>query len=400
MMNLIKLDRAAKYSEERISSSEAILEEFITTDNMLPNKQGVVKAGNLPPQGGIMPAYKKGNILVGNIRPYLKKIWLADKNGGCSADVLVFKAKEGYDPRYLYYALFRDDFFHHMMRGKKGTKMPRGDKQQILDFLIPDYPLPVQKKIASVLSVLDEKIATNNKISSELENAARALHDYWFVQFDFPDKAAKPYKTSGGEMIYNPDVKRDIPSGWGIGTLLDIAEYTNGIPCQKFRPSTSASLKVIKIKEMHDGFSSDSELVGLDIPEKAIVENGDVLFSWSASLEVQIWAKGKGALNQHIFKVTSKTHPKSFYYFQLLNYLHHFKMMAENRKTTMGHITQDHLQQSRIVLPPPELARRLESIISPMFERIIHNQIENQELSRLRDWLLPMLMNGQITVKQ
>ena len=131
----------------------------------------------------------------------------------------------------------------------------------------------------------------------------------------------------------------------------------NGLPCQKYRPTGDEFLRVIKIKEMHEGFSAETELVTPDIPEKAIIENGDILFSWSASLEVMIWSGGKGALNQHIFKVTSEKYPRSFYYFQLVNYLQHFKMIAENRKTTMGHITQDHLEQSRIALPPIELTR-------------------------------------------
>ena len=229
---------------------------------------------------------------------------------------------------------------------------------------------------------------------------AKTLYDYWFVQFDFPDENGNPYKTSGGKMVWNEELKRDIPDAtdWDIGTLLDIAEYINGLPCQKFRPTGNDYLRVIKIKEMHEGFSSETELVRPDIPRRAIIENGDVLFSWSASLEVQIWTGGKGALNQHIFKVTSDKYPKSFYFYQLINYLQHFKMMAENRKTTMGHITQEHLQQSRIAIPPKYLTKELEKIIAPIFERKMINEMENQKLSELRDWLLPMLMNGQVKV--
>jgi type I restriction enzyme S subunit len=238
----------------------------------------------------------------------------------------------------------------------------------------------------------------NNKTNSELRQLAKLFHDYWFVQFDFPDQQERPYSASGGKLIWNHDLKRKIPAGWSVGTLLDIANYTNGLPCQKFRPTGDSVLRVIKIKDMHDGFSDEAEFVRSDIPTKAIIENGDVLFSWSASLEVQIWAGGRGALNQHIFKVTSDKYPKAFYYFQLLNYLQHFKMMAENRKTTMGHITQEHLLQSRVVLPPKELTTRLEKIISPIFEKIVNNEVENQELVQLRDWILPMLMNGQVKV--
>ena len=263
--------------------------------------------------------------------------------------------------------------------------------------------IPIQdnaNKIVQILSDLDSKIELNNRINAELEAMAKTLYDYWFVQFDFPDANGKPYKTSGGKMVWNAELKREIPDseGWSVGTLLDIANYVNGLPCQKFRPTGDEFIRVIKIREMNEGFTSNSELVRPNIPDKAIIENGDVLFSWSASLEVKIWTGGKGALNQHIFKVTSDDYPKSFYYYQLLNYLQHFKMMAENRKTTIGHITQEHLQQSRIAIPPKELTKELEKIIAPIFSKKMNNEIENQKLTELRDWLLPMLMNGQVKV--
>ncbi|HMX78388.1 MAG TPA: restriction endonuclease subunit S, partial [Chitinophagaceae bacterium] len=172
-----------------------------------------------------------------------------------------------------------------------------------------------------------------------------------------------------------------------------------GLPCQKFRPTGNDFLRVIKIKEMNEGFSSNSELVRPNIPEKSIIEDGDVLFSWSASLEIKIWTGGKGALNQHIFKVTSEKYPKSFYYYQVVNYLQHFKMMAENRKTTMGHITQEHLEQSRIVIPPRSLTLELDKIIAPLIKKKVANEIENRNLCEVRDWILPLLMNEQISAK-
>lgn len=398
MNRYIKLSEVVKYSSKRIFSNRVSIDNFITTDNILPNKGGVLLATSLPPNGESMPSYNAKNILVGNIRPYLRKIWYADKSGGCSADVLVFEVSEDYNPKFVYYSMLRDEFFVHMMKGSKGTKMPRGDKNQILDFLIPNLELDEQQRIASVLSSFDSKIELNNRINAELEAMAKTIYDYWFVQFDFPDADGRPYKSSGGKMVWHEELKRDVPEGWGVGTLLNIAEYTNGLPCQKYRPINDESLRVIKIREMNEGFSSNSELVRPNIPEKAIVENGDVLFSWSASLEIKIWAGGKGALNQHIFKVTSDKFPKSFYYYQLLNYLQHFKMLAENRKTTMGHITQEHLQQSRIAIPTKELAQKLDEIIAPCFEMKMNNETENQKLSHLRDWLLPMLMNGQVRV--
>lgn len=272
------------------------------------------------------------------------------------------------------------------------------------------FKIPVkgyQQKIAAVLSALDAKIDCNNRINAELEAMARTLYDYWFVQFDFPFDFAtgkpaqngKPYKSSGGTMVYNPTLKREIPAGWKDGSLWEIAKYFNGLAMQKYRPTGSEFLPVIKIREMGEGISDSSEKAKPNIPQDAIVNDGDVLFSWSATLDVKIWSYGKGALNQHIFKVTSKKYPKTFYYFELLAYLAHFKMMAEKRKTTMGHITQDHLKQSKICIPPIEFLNWAHEKIEPIFKKHLLHEKENQHLSQLRDWLLPMLMNGQVTVK-
>ena len=229
---------------------------------------------------------------------------------------------------------------------------------------------------------------------------AKQLYDYWFVQFDFPNEEGRPYKSSGGAMVWNEKLKREIPQGWHCGTLLDIAEYTNGLACQKYRPIDDNKLPVIKIKEMHDGLSADTEWVKADIPDDVKVFDGDVLFSWSASLEVMLWAYGNGGLNQHIFKVTSKNgYPRSFYFYQLIHYVGVFKQMAEARKTTMGHITQDHLKQSTIALPPNvDIANRLEEKLCPIFDAIVKYSQEIMALTKQRDELLPLLMNGQASV--
>ena len=237
-------------------------------------------------------------------------------------------------------------------------------------------------------------------INDNLEAMAKQLYDYWFVQFDFPNEEGKPYKSSGGAMVWNKKLKREIPQGWHCGTLLDIAEYTNGLACQKYRPTDNNKLPVIKIKEMHDGLSADTEWVKADIPNDVKVFDGDVLFSWSASLEVMLWAYGNGGLNQHIFKVTSKNgYPRSFYFYQLIHYVGVFKQIAEARKTTMGHITQDHLRQSTIALPPNiDVANKLEEKLCPIFDAIVKNNQEIMALTKQRDELLPLLMNGQATV--
>ena len=257
-----------------------------------------------------------------------------------------------------------------------------------------------QHTIGKLLADLDRKIELNKQINDNLEAMAKQLYDYWFVQFDFPNEEGKPYKSSGGAMVWNEKLKRKIPKGWHCGTLLDIAEYTNGLACQKYRPTDDNKLPVIKIKEMHDGLSVDTEWVKADIPDDVKVFDGDVLFSWSASLEVMLWAYGNGGLNQHIFKVTSKNgYPRSFYFYQLIHYVGVFKQMAEARKTTMGHITQDHLRQSTIALPPNvDITNKLEEKLCPIFDEIVKNNQEIMALTKQRDELLPLLMNGQASV--
>ena len=238
-------------------------------------------------------------------------------------------------------------------------------------------------------------------LNRNLEAMARQLYDYWFVQFDFPDEDGKPYKSSGGKMVWNEKLKRNIPENWYCGNLFDIAVFTNGLACQKFRPKEDEeSLPVIKIREMHDGINADTELVSANIPGDLIVNNGDVLFSWSASLEVMLWAFGKGGLNQHILKVTSANDtPKSYYYFQILDYISIFKRMAEARKTTMGHITQDHLKQSVIAIPKQKkVLRQFDKLIAPIFDEMVVCQEQISELQSRRDELLPLLMNGQVSV--
>ena len=259
-----------------------------------------------------------------------------------------------------------------------------------------------QQRIVSLFSNIFDKISLDRRIISNLEALARQIYDYWFVQFNFPDENGKPYKSSGGKMQYDSVLKRDIPEGWHCGNLYEIAKFTNGLACQKYRPTQGGeSLPVIKIKEMRYGITEDTELVRADIPEGVKVYNGDILFSWSASLEVMLWCHGNGGLNQHIFKVTSANNfPKAFYYFQLLDYVKFFKQMAEARKTTMGHITQDHLVQSTIAIPNDvSIAQRFAEVVAPIFEIIILKQTEITDLIDQRKELLPILMNGQVSVE-
>ena len=315
------------------------------------------------------------------------------------------------DPDFVFYWLASPWIFETIQNRNTGSTVPLINLGTIrgLPVVLPGG-VEDQKKVSALLGAIDTKIELNNRINSELEGMAKLLYDYWFVQFDFPMTAAQatalgkpklaghPYRASGGKMIYNETLKRDIPVGWTDGSLVDVATFTNGIACQKYPADGGDTLRVIKIKEMRTGLTSDSDIVTANVPAKVKIKNGDILFSWSASLEVMIWAGGEGALNQHIFKVTSDTHPRSFCYFVLLDYLRHFRMMADLRKTTMGHITIDHLEQSQIAIPDDSVAEAFEVITKPIIDRMVKAHEENQELTQLRDWLLPMLMNGQVTV--
>ncbi|QIY82409.1 restriction endonuclease subunit S [Chryseobacterium sp. NEB161] len=315
--------------------------------------------------------------------------------------ILVVRTENYFESKCLNYSLFSiEKQLQTFMDGSTGQG--EFDKQRLFNVIV-NYSKEnsVQQKIANILKDIDNKIELNDKLNDNLEQMAKTLYDYWFVQFDFPNENGKPYKSSGGKMVFNEVVKREIPEGWEVKSLYDIAEFINGLACQKYRPLNENEdyLAVIKIKEMNDGLSQNTEKVTVDIPEKHKIYDGDVLFSWSATLDVKIWSLGKGALNQHIFKVTSSKYPKYFYFFEISNYLQHFKMMAELRKTTMGHITKDHLIESRISVPPLKIITELEKIIDPYLENILTNRKQNQQLSDLRDWLLPMLMNGQVKVE-
>lgn len=331
---------------------------------------------------------------IGKVHYYEQPVWAHNT-------ALFVKDFKGNNPKYLYYCLKNlhlDKFFT-----SESSVVPSLDRKVVHALECPFHKdKNYQKKIASFLSILDDKIALNRAINQNLEALAKQIYDYWFVQFDFPDENGRPYKSSGGKMVWNEKLKRNIPEGWHCGNLFEIATFTNGLACQNNRPKEGEEpLPVIKIREMRDGFTADSEYVSPNIPEAVRVYNGDILFSWSASLEVMLWCYGNGGLNQHIFKVTpANDFPKSFYYYQLLDYVSIFKKMAEARKTTMGHITQDHLKQSTIAIPDDiAIANKLEEIISPIFNKIVKVHEEITELTKQRDELLPLLMNGQVTIK-
>jgi type I restriction enzyme S subunit len=396
MSKSIKLSSVVKYSSKRINVDEISVEDFISTDNLLQNKLGKENAIKLPSSKGLMPSYSNENILVGNIRPYLRKIWFADKESGCSADVLVFDVNKFHYPKFIYYTLFRDDFFDHMMKGSKGTKMPRGDKKQILDFLIPDFEFKEQQKITKVLSDLDAKIELNNRINAELEAMAKTLYDYWFVQFDFPDAIGKPYKTSGGKMVWNEELKRDIPEGWESGVLSDIANITMGQspPGESYNEEGDGMIFYQGCTDFGNRYPTIRKFT---TSPTRFAKHGDILLSVRAPVGTLNISKEDCCIGRGLACLNSKNDAITYLFGVMVN----LKQTFDRRNvsgTTFGSITKDDLFSLPVIIPNEKTVRAFQNLVFPAFEKQNKIELENIELASLRDWLLPMLMNGQVSV--
>ena len=224
----MKLNDIAEFVTDKISSSSISLDSYVTTDSLLQNKRGREGALNLPPVPCALTHYRQGDVLVANIRPYLKKVWYADSEGGCSSDVLVFRAKNGHCTSFLYTVLMQDSFFEYAMLGSKGSKMPRGDKDQIMRYELPTFTPMEEENIGNMMVDIMSKINVNRQINDNLEAMAKQLYDYWFVQFDFPNEEGKPYKSSGGAMVWNEKLHLSIPSNWEAIPLSEIMDYAGG----------------------------------------------------------------------------------------------------------------------------------------------------------------------------
>ena len=379
-----KLSNVSCYVTEKISVDSIDISEYITTDNLLQNKKGRVIAEKLPTQK--VTRFKKNDILIANIRPYLKKIWQADIDGGASSDVLVVRPNDVIDNNFLYYALTQDSFFEYVMKGSKGTKMPRGDKSQIMDFVIPNLEIDEQIKIGKLLKSIDQKIQINNQINQELEAMAKTLYDYWFVQFDFPDQNGKPYKSSGGKMVYHPELKREIPEGWGVesvGNLLD--KVTKA---EKIENNSIEFIGEIPVIDQ-----SQKYIAGFTNNEKALLQpqHGHVIFGDHTRVVKYInFDYARGADGTQVLISNNENISNVLLYhmiedFDLSNYgyARHFKFLKE--KT--------------VIVPDKEVSSKFETQANVIYEKIKNNIFENQELTQLRDWLLPMLMNGQVKVE-
>jgi len=309
------------------------------------------------------------------------------------------------DPHFLKYVLLAEH--ETFSRFASGTTHQTIYYPEAKAFHVCLPPLAQQKAIAHILGSLDDKIELNRQMNETLEAMARAIFKSWFVVFD-PVRAKAEGKPPAGmdaeTAALFPDGfdeidGREVPRGWKVKPLDTIAVFLNGLALQKYpAESEEEYLPVIKIAQMHKCDTEGSDKASVDIPPEYIVDDGDVLFSWSGSLEVIFWCGGKGALNQHLFKVSSETFPKWFYYYWVLHHLPDFQLIAEGKATTMGHIQRHHLSEAMVLVPSPELMDQMDNVMTPLVKKNISNRIESRTLAKIRDALLPKLMNGNITI--
>lgn len=256
---------------------------------------------------------------------------------------------------------------------------------------IPFYSDEYTSNVVNILSSLDRKIELNNKINADLEEMAQAIFKNWFVDFE-PFKDGKFVDSELGM----------IPEGWKVGRLTEIASYMNGLAMQKFPPENNEdSLPVLKIKELGQGFcGTDSDRCSCNIKDECKIHNGDVIFSWSGTLLVDVWCGEDCGLNQHLFKVTSKDYPKWFYYYWTKHHLQEFIHIAKDKAVTMGHIKRGHLEEAMVAIPDNDSMEKAHELFEPILSKMISLRLESSRLSLLRDTLLPRLMSGELEVPE
>lgn len=284
---------------------------------------------------------------------------------------------ENTDPLFLYYLLkYNKDKIEGMGSGTTFKEVSGNTMKNIVVSVPTDKK--VQMRISSMLGSIDDKIEENERINNNLEQQAQAIFSNEFLTLE------------------------TLPDGWKQASLIDIADYLNGLAMQKYRPTANETgIPVLKIKELRQGCCDDnSELCSPNIKSEYIIHDGDVIFSWSGSLLVDFWCGGICGLNQHLFKVTSNKHDKWFYYVWTKHHLDRFIAVAADKATTMGHIKRDELSKAEVLIPNKADYKRIGALLQPIYDLIIANRIENKKLAETRETLLPKLMSGDIDISE
>lgn len=374
-----ELSSLCSYAKGKVSVDTLSKRNYVSTENMMPNKGGIVDAGALP-SAQYTQQYIKDDILVSNIRPYFKKIWMADDDGGCSNDVLVFRADRGCDSTFLYYILANDAFFNYASATSKGTKMPRGDKTAIMQYKVPCFNYETQLRIGKLLRSIDDRIAVNKKINDNLEQQAQAFFQELFVD--------------------NADPK------WAIGAISNLGAVVGGSTPSKAKPEyytetgiawiTPKDLSVNKSKFISHGENDITEL-GLKNSSATIMPEGTVLFSSRAPIGYIAVAAGEVTTNQGFKSIVPKPEiGTAFVYYFLKHNLPIIEGMASG--STFKEVSGSAMKGVPAVIPDTDTIARFNDFCAPIFaqQRILEEQ--NQSLAALRDNLLPKLMSGEIDV--
>lgn len=376
------LDNICEFGRDKIDTFLLTSENYISTENMLPNKAGVISAASLPSTAQVQK-YTKGDVLVSNIRPYFKKIWFADKEGGCSNDVLVFRSKTNTDKRYLYYVLANDEFFNYSMATSKGTKMPRGDKASIMAYEIEMFDTETQRRIGLMLSCVDEKIILNEQIN---KNLSAQIESFLLAYLD--SEGSSPVKL--GDYLY---IKGRI--GW---KGLKKSEY---LPQSEYRIINGEALTQSGIDWDKAGYISEERYV--ESPE-IMLKVGDILLSKDGTIGKIGYVDNlelPTSVASGIF-VIRNTKPDiistTFIYYLLKSRLFTSFIAARTEGSVIPHLYQKDFMEFEFPLPTAEKMTEFEKITEPMFSQILNNLNENKRLGLLRDSLLPKLMSGELDV--
>ena len=318
--------------------------------------------------------------------------------------------KNKVNPRYLSYYFKQNSFKKMMMNLAVGATMPSLNTKIMNSIELDLLPRENQDKIANILSAIDDKIQINNQINQELEAMAKTLYDYWFVQFDFPDQNGKPYKSSGGKMIYNPELKREIPEWWGVEKLGELIELERGVTYAKsdiVEKTTKDAIGVLRATNITSNVMDLNDLVYLakdKINNKQIIKQNETLIVMSSGSKEHL---GKNAINYYeevigfgafCSKIVSKKYSN---YINMFLQSSEFKgyLLKQSMGTNINNLTNSDILDCRIILPNNDILDKFENMVEKNIRLISNNYIQNQELTQLRDWLLPMLMNGQVKVE-
>ena len=381
MISNVHLSALCDYADGRIGVSDLDTHSYISTENMLPNKEGICQSSGLPVIAQTQ-AYQPNDVLVSNIRPYFRKIWFADRIGGCSNDVLVMRAKQNCYPRFLYYILSDDKFFDYSTATGKGTKMPRGDKNAIMCYTVPDIPFEDQKKIANTLSALDDRITENKKINHHLEQMAQAIFKSWFVDFE-------PF---GGTM----------PSDWtkeSLGQYVTIKRGGSPRPIQDFLSNKGYRwLKISDVTSLQSPFvlTIKEHIKESGLKKTVFRKAGTLVLSNSATPGIP-----------KILCVDTCIHdgwlyfPKSLFSNEFLYLFFRYireDLVALGNGSVFTNLKTDILKAFPVVYPGEKVLKQFDELILPLFRKMEVMAQESASLAELRDTLLPRLMSGELSV--